>query len=93
MAAALQIADEMIAGDELVIDGTGFANTTAYTAQITLPGMDTPSLTLKGTTSGAGAIDSTDVATIIPSAPGVCKISVSDGTSTVDASINIFKSV
>jgi hypothetical protein len=93
MAAALQVADQMIVGDELVIAGTGFANSTAYTAQITLPGPDAPSITLKGTTTSGGALAGSDEATIIPSSPGVCSISVSDGTSTVAASIEIFRSV
>lgn len=93
MAAALQVADQMVVGDELVIAGTGFANSTAFTAVIGLPGPNSPSITLKGTTSAGGAVTATDVATIIPGNEGICSISVSDGTDTVADSTEIFRSI
>ena len=93
MAAALQVADQMICGEELVIDGTGFANTTAFTVDLTLPGIGAPSITLKGTTSGAGAITGSDVATVIPSAEGIITVKASDGTSTVTSTVEVFRSI
>jgi hypothetical protein len=50
MAAAIQIPTDLIVGSELVIAGTGFANATAYTIDIGLPGPAQPSVKLKGTT-------------------------------------------
>lgn len=93
MAAALQVPSEMVVGDELTIAGTGFAVTHAYTAVITLPGPYQPSLTIKGTTDGAGAIDGSASAVLTPGSEGIAKISVNDGTSTVVANCEIFRSL
>lgn len=93
MAAALQLPAEMVVGSELVIAGTGFANTTAYTAIVDLPGPNAPSITLKGTTSGAGAVTATAVATLIPGNEGIANITVSDGTSTVKGTVKISRSI
>lgn len=93
MPAAIQLPTDIIVGQELVIAGTGFANTTAYTIDIGLPGPSQPSLKLKGTTSGAGAITATGVATLTPGAEGVCSVRVSDGTSTVSGTVKIHRSV
>ena len=93
MPAAIQLPTEIVVGSELVVAGTGFANTTAYTIDIGLPGPNQPSLKLKGTTSGAGAVTATAVATVIPGNEGIANITVSDGTSTVKGTVKISRSV
>lgn len=93
MAAALQAPAQAIVGDALSIQGTGFALTHAYTAVVELPGPNQPSLTLKGTTDGAGALDLTAVAALNPGNEGICTVTVNDGTSTVVAEVEIFRSI
>lgn len=93
MAAALQLDSEMVVGDALKLDGTGFADSHAYTIDLTLPGPAQPSITLKGTTSAGGAITGSDVATIIPGNEGILHVKANDGTSTVEGDVQVFRSV
>jgi len=93
MAAAVpDIADKTI-GDSLAITGTGFANSTAYTMTVKLPGPGSPSIKIKGTTSAGGAItDTSAIAEIQLANAGEVTVIVSDGTSTVTKTFRVWHS-
>lgn len=92
MAAALDALADMSVGDTLKVTGTGFALTHAYTAVVKLPGPGQPSITLKGTTSGAGAVDTSAVADLQVGHEGEVEVTVNDGTSTVVETVRVWHS-
>lgn len=92
MAAALQVTASQGKRDKLTIAGTGFAATHAYTATITGPVPQSPDLVLKGTTDGSGDFDLSDVVSIVPNSPGIIKVSVNDGTDTLESTVEVFDS-
>lgn len=89
MAAALQLLSEVNVGDEVVIKGTGFANSTAYTVNISKDGNN--DVKFQGTTSGGGAVDTTNELTITAGSEGIIYVSVTDGTSTVKGQIPVWR--
>lgn len=89
MAAALQLPDLLNKGDQLIVEGTGFAITTAYTVIISKRGSGFTAV-FKNTTSGGGAVDTTNKLSLIMDSEGVLDVSVSDGTSTVTGQIPIW---
>lgn len=89
MAAALQLPTEANVGDDIVIEGTGFEDSTAYT--VVVSGLGSFGIKFGGTTSGGGAVDTTNKLTITPNEPGNLEVTVSDGSSTVSGTIQIWE--
>lgn len=76
-------------GKAFVFTGTGFANSTASTLHVSNPelGID---VTLKATSSGGGALAFSTAGTIVPQVAGKYVCTMSDGTSTVVATVEVF---
>lgn len=93
MAAALTNTLQMNVGQTLKVTGTGFANTTAYTARFGFPGKGhgAPTILAGGTTSGAGVVDLTGICEVTPSEEGDISVTVSDGSATVTETIKVWR--
>lgn len=92
MAAALQVVASQGKRDALVVKGTGFADTQAFTVKVSGPTTSSPDITYGGTTSGAGAIDTTGALEIVPNNGGIMTVTVDDGTTTVVTEVEVFES-
>lgn len=91
MAAAIDVPSEVNVGDPLVVTGTGFETTQAFTIGIHSSGAGGSNLTLKGTTSGGGAFDSSDIADLTMDHEGEVTVTVDDGTNTVVGKTSVWR--
>jgi hypothetical protein len=90
MAAALVLTPAQVAKNHpVVISGTGFAFTTAYTITISNPD-ETESVTESGTTDGAGAFTSAGNFTFQPEHEGVWTVKIVCGADTLTVTTQVF---
>jgi hypothetical protein len=79
-------------GAPILVTGTGFANTTAYTCTITTPD-ETEDVVFKGSSSGGGAINlATDGGTFTPEIEGFYTVTVVCGSDTLSCKVEVFVS-
>lgn len=92
MAAAIVVPAQLSIGDKLVVTGTGFANSTASTFTFQFPSPGNNAIVLKQTSSGGGVLNSATVADVPMPGAGICRVTVSDGTSVVTGECEVFHS-
>lgn len=90
MAAAIVVPDSVVVGTPITLTGTGFANTTAYTAEFSNP-EETGHAVFKGASSGGGAIAfATDGGVFTPQVGGVFTVRVVCGSDTLESACQVF---
>lgn len=90
MAAANTTVEIANVGDALVITGTGFQNTHAYTVTVSKRGAGY-TIAFGGTTSGGGAVDTTGKLTLTLDSEGIIDYTISDGASTLTGQVQVWR--
>ena len=77
-------------GESILVTGTGFANTTAYTVHISTPD-ESEDVVMKGVSSGGGAINmATDGGSFVPQSDGFYTVKVVCGSDTLSCTVEVF---